>query len=162
MITSEKIRELRLLDRYLELLRLEVDELGVKPTELRHLIGRIGEFYCALTVDGSLAIQTNQPGFDVLSPAGRRISVKTTAQSSGFVAISKSTEGEADDLMVVRYKDGALSTIYYGPINVATANARFYQPSGNYELDLTKAEKLAQAQFEQPSASSSRGDEPAA
>ncbi|MBZ4187206.1 hypothetical protein K7B09_12830 [Thermomonas sp. RSS23] len=147
MIATARIKQL--FDRYLDLVRLEVEEFGVKATEVRHLIGRLGEFYCALKVDGSLASRANQPGFDIVCPSGRRISVKTTAQTSGFVAIAKSTQALADDLMVVRYHDGALSTIYFGPLSAATDVARFYQPTNAYELDISRAEKLANARFEE-------------
>jgi hypothetical protein len=58
MITADRIKHLY--DRYLELIRLEIDEFGVKPTEVRHLIGRLGEFYCALQVNGTLAHLANR------------------------------------------------------------------------------------------------------
>ncbi|WP_058361165.1 DUF6998 domain-containing protein [Xanthomonas translucens] len=77
MITTGRIQQLY--DKYLELVRLETEEFGVKPTELRHLIGRLGEFYCALQASGTLAHFANQHGFDVVCGNGRRISVKTTA-----------------------------------------------------------------------------------
>ena len=54
MIATEKIK--LLYNKYLELIKLEVEVFGVKPTELRHLVGRLAEFYCALQVEGSLAI----------------------------------------------------------------------------------------------------------
>ncbi|MDZ7870718.1 MAG: hypothetical protein U5L02_16210 [Rheinheimera sp.] len=62
-LSLEKIRILY--EEYLALICLETVEFGVKPTEVRHLIGRLGEFYCALKVDGTLAITANQHGFDV-------------------------------------------------------------------------------------------------
>src|SRR5699024_333026 len=114
MISQIELHELY--HKYLELLKFETNTLGVKPTEARHLIGRLGEFHCALEVVGTLAHVTNQHGFDVLGPDGRRISVKTTAQVSGFVPIGKSTLSRVDDLMVVQYRNGELSTIYYGPV----------------------------------------------
>lgn len=64
MIATEQIRILY--DKYLELIKLEVEIFGVKPTEVRHLIGRLGEFYCALQVGGTLAYTPNQHGFDVV------------------------------------------------------------------------------------------------
>lgn len=140
-ITSEQLG--LLYDRYLELLRLEVEVLGVSPTEARHLIGRLGEFHCALQVGGTLAHTTNQHGFDVVCPRGRRISVKTTAQSSGFVPIGKTTASKADDLMVVQYADGKLSTVFYGPMAAAVEAARHYKPTNNYEFDLSRARKLS-------------------
>ena len=55
---------------------------GVQPTELKHLCGRIGELYAALIVNGQMAPEVNQRGYDVVSVDGERISVKTTARSS--------------------------------------------------------------------------------
>ena len=132
-----------LYEKYLELVRFEVLELGVKPTEVRHLIGRLGEFYCALVVDASISHVVNQHGFDVISSTGRRISVKTTAQKSGFVAISSKTLEHVDDLMILQYKDHHLHEIYYGDINKAIRAARFYANNKKYELDISKARVLA-------------------
>ncbi|WP_415033047.1 DUF6998 domain-containing protein [Azonexus sp.] len=56
---------------------------GVKPTEMPHLCGRIGELYVALITNGQMAPEVNQRGYDVVSAQGERISVKTTARS-GF------------------------------------------------------------------------------
>ncbi len=140
MITTARIQHLY--NQYLELVLLETDEFGVKPTEVRHLIGRLGEFYCALQVKGTLTHLANQHGFDVVCNKGRRISVKTTAQISGFVSIGKSTISQVDDLMLVQYLDGQLSTIYYGPVGAAVEVCRYYGPSGKHELDIAKARKL--------------------
>lgn len=143
MITTDQIQHL--FDKYLELIKLEIQEFGVKPTEVRHLIGRLGEFYCALSLNGELAHLANQHGFDVVCGKGRRVSVKTTAQISGFVPISKSTIDKVDDLMIVQYRDGELFTIYYGPVGPATAVARYYDSVGKYELDIAKARRLMAA-----------------
>lgn len=140
MITADRIKHLY--DKYLELVRLEIDEFGVKPTEVRHLIGRLGEFHCALQVNGTLAHLANQHGFDVVCSKGRRISVKTTAQVSGFVAIGKSTINQVDDLMLVQYRDGQLETVYYGPIATAVEVCRYYDYTGKHELDIAKARRL--------------------
>lgn len=75
MITADQIQELY--DKYLELIRLETLEFGVKPNEVRHLIGRLGEFHCALQVGGKLAHRANQHGFDVVCDNDRRISGKS-------------------------------------------------------------------------------------
>ncbi|MBS1769032.1 MAG: hypothetical protein JSS77_05165 [Acidobacteria bacterium] len=139
-LTADQIQELY--DKYLELIHREVDEFGVEPTEVRHLIGRLGEFYCALQTGGQLAHTVNQHGFDVICGDGKRISVKTTAQIAGFVAISETTADNVNDLMVVQYRDGKLSTIYYGPLRPAIEAARYYEPDKNYELDISKARRL--------------------
>ena len=141
MISMERIVALR--DEYLKLIRLEVEEFGVKPTEVRHLIGRLGEFECAIIVGGTLAHRTNQHGFDVIAKNGRKISVKTTAQKTGFVAISEKTLQFADDLMLLQYINGGLETIYYGCMKKAVSVARIYDYSGKFELDISKAKKLA-------------------
>lgn len=130
-----------LYDRYLELVRSEIEEFGAKPTAIPHLIGRLGELHCALAVQGTLADLTNQPGFDVESPGGKKISVKTTAQVSGFVSISASTLLKADELMLVQYSNGQTSTVFHGSVHKAVAGTRMYE--GRYELDIGRARKLA-------------------
>lgn len=52
MPPQEQLRVLR--DHYLALLRLEIDEFGVKTTKVRHLIGRLGEIHAALLVGGEM------------------------------------------------------------------------------------------------------------
>ena len=66
---------------------------GVPPTELRHLIGRIGELYAALITNGQMALDVNQQGYDIVSDLGERISVKTTAISgtAGHISFNRST-----------------------------------------------------------------------
>lgn len=144
MITADRIQQLY--DKYLELIRLEIVEFGVKPTEARHLIGRLGEFHCALQVDGTLAHLANQHGFDVICRNGRRINVKTTAQTTGFVPIGKARIDKVDDLMIIQYRDGELSIVYYVPIGPAAAAARYCDHVGKYELDISKARRLAPVQ----------------
>ncbi len=56
--------------------------------ELHHLMGRIGELLCVLQTDGQLALNANERGYDVVSANGRKISVKATAQTNGFIAIN--------------------------------------------------------------------------
>lgn len=122
MITFENVQPLY--DKSLDLLRFEVEQFGVKPTEVRHLIGRLGEFHCVKKVKGSLPENANQPGYDVIAQNGKKISVKTTAQKAGFVAIAAGTKDLADELMLVQYADGKLSTVYYGCIQTAWDKAR--------------------------------------
>lgn len=93
----------RLYEEYREILELEISIFQCKPTESRHLIGRLGECKCALLTGGQLARKTNQAGFDVVSPDKRHISVKTTAQKSGFVSINKNTLDKVDDLMYYNF-----------------------------------------------------------
>jgi hypothetical protein len=77
---------------------------GVPPTELRHLCGRIGELYTALIVNGQMASEVNQRGYDVVSDTGERISVKTTATmgSSSHVAFNANSMQFVDRVMVLR------------------------------------------------------------
>lgn len=151
IIATISTEQLQLLyDRYLEILKMEVEVLGVSPTEARHLIGRVGEFHCALQVGGTLAHTPNQHGFDVICPRGRRISVKTTAQANGFVAIGKTTASQADDIMVVQYQNGGLSTVFFGPMAAAVEVARHYKPTNNFEFDLARARRLAIALASEP------------
>ena len=139
-ISIDKIKALY--DQYSDLIKLEIEEFGVKATEVRHLIGRLGEFYCALQVEGSLASRANQHGFDVISKQGKTISVKATAQVSGFVAISASTAGLADELMIIQYKAGKLYIVYHGPMELALDSARHYPEKMKFELDIGGARKL--------------------
>lgn len=77
---------------------------GVPPTELRHLIGRIGELYSALITNGQMATDVNQKGYDVVSADGERISVKTTAvmNGSGHIAFNANTLDMADRVIILR------------------------------------------------------------
>lgn len=77
---------------------------GVPPTELRHLCGRIGELYVAMLTNGQMATEVNQRGYDVVSAANERISVKTTAQSGldGFVSFNPRTLEVVDRVFVLR------------------------------------------------------------
>ena len=127
--------------RYLELVRSEMEEFGVKPTAITHLMGRLGELHCAVEVCGKLADLTNQPGFDVESPSGKKISVKTTAQVSGFVSISANTLQKADELMLVQYLNGQTKTVFHGSVQKAVTGTRMWE--GRYELDIGRARKLS-------------------
>lgn len=130
-----------LFNLYLGVTIFELEELGCKPTELRHLIGRMGELYCAMHVDGELAKTVNQHGFDVQAPDGRKISVKTTAQTKNFVTINTNTAGLVDDLMLLQFENEEMKILYYGPISVAIENSR--KGTGpSVELDLNKAKKI--------------------
>lgn len=77
---------------------------GVPPTELRHLIGRIGELYAALITNGQMATDVNQHGYDVVSDLGERVSVKTTAMmgSSGHIAFNPNTLDKVDRIIILR------------------------------------------------------------
>jgi len=125
----------KLYEHYNNILRLELGLLQCKPTELRHLIGRIGEFFCAIETNGVLSRVPNQQGFDVLSN-GRKISVKTTAQTSGFISINKNTFHLVDDLFVVQYSNDSFNKIFYGMKEEIVDISRTY--GSNYEIDISK------------------------
>ncbi|SLM30421.1 conserved hypothetical protein [Desulfamplus magnetovallimortis] len=134
-LSKDRLEELY--SNYLGLLELEISILGCKATEVRHLIGRIGEFKCAMETNGTLAAVPNQHGFDVISEHGKRISVKTTAQVSGFVSINSNTLDRVDELMVIQYKANKFSIVYHGSVTKAIEVSRLY--SHRYELDISKA-----------------------
>lgn len=141
-MTTSQIKELY--EKYHQIIIWETETLGCKITELRHLIGRLGEFYCAIYVEGTLAQKTNQHGFDIIDKKGRTISVKTTAQKSGFVSINKATLHKVSDLMFLQLKDNQISILYYGSILDATNGLREWE--GKFELDISKA-KLKQSTY---------------
>ena len=135
--------ELEVFDtNYWQLLQKEVVTVGVKPTEIRHLIGRLGEFRAALDLGGTLARRVNQHGFDV-RPQGRTVSVKTTAQRSGFVPVNLKTVGLCDDLCVYQYVDGSLEQVYWGPIGPAVEVGRIY--GQNSEIQIARLREPAAA-----------------
>jgi hypothetical protein len=138
MLTKERLEFLY--QKYLEIIELEIIEFGCKATEVRHLLGRLGEFYCALITNGTLAAEVNQHGFDVISEEGKRVSVKTTAQISGFVAINKKTLSKVDELMILQYCNNELKMIYYDNIINATKDCRVWKDT--FELDISRAKKM--------------------
>ena len=128
----------KLYEAYFEMLRFEMNVLGCKATELRHLIGRLGEFFCVLYMNGELSKVTNQHGYDVIKD-GRRISVKTTAQEKGFITINQNTFDQFDDFFVVQYKDDDLKLLFYGPKEEIPS----LRPYGNtYEVDINSLKRV--------------------
>lgn len=136
-ISKEQI--IKLYEEYNDILKLEMNLLNCKPTELRHLIGRIGEFICAINTGGELTRVTNQHGFDVLSN-GRRISVKTTAQTQGFITINSNTINDFDDLCVIQYVDDDFKVLYYGPKESILNIKREYE--NKFEVDINQLKNL--------------------
>lgn len=127
----------KLYEEYFDILKFEMATLNCKATELRHLIGRLGEFFCVLQTGGELARQTNQHGFDVLNN-GRRISVKTTAQISGFISINQNTFSQFDDFFVAQYINDDFKVLFYGPKEQIPL-ARAY--GSKYEVNLSVLKK---------------------
>ncbi len=79
-------------------------EWGVPATELRHLCGRIGELFVAVITNGRMATEVNQKGYDVVSSANERISVKTTATvgTASHVSFNVKTLEHVDRVIVLR------------------------------------------------------------
>ncbi len=136
-LTISKIK--KLYEEYIKILELEINIFNLRPTEVRHLIGRIGEFKCAIVTNGTLSHEVNQHGFDVIS-SNKKISVKTTAQKNGFISINKNTIKLVDELMIFQIINNEFKIIYYGDINQAIDKARIFK--NKYELDISKAKKL--------------------
>lgn len=137
--------------QYEAILTMELHLVGAAATELRHLIGRLGEFKCALAVGGALAPTTNERGYDVIGADGRKISVKTTAQRSGFIGIRASTSILADDIMVIQYQDGTFTTILHRPMAEVIPHCRVWKGKGksktddkplSYEIDISTIRRL--------------------
>lgn len=127
----------KLYESYFEVLRYEINVLGWKATELRHLIGRLGEFFCVLYTNGELSKVTNQHGYDVIKD-GRRISVKTTAQENNFITINKNKFDQFDDLFVVQYKDDDLKLLFYGPKEEIPSLKTY---NNNYEVKISSLKR---------------------
>ena len=78
---------------------------GCQATELRHLVGRIGELYAALITNGQMALEVNQKGYDVVSSKGERVSVKTTgtlSDANRIVSFNSETIKHVDRIMILR------------------------------------------------------------
>ncbi len=138
MLTRNQIDELYI--KYQEIIKWEIEELGCNKTELTHLIGRLGEFYCAKFVNGTLANSTNQHGFDVLTENGKTISVKTTARKSSFVSINGKIHEKANELMVLQLENFEIEIIYYGPMKLAILNSRPWKE--RFEFDTSNAKRI--------------------
>ena len=75
----------------------------MRPGDLNHLTGRIGELYAAMITRGQMALATNQHGYDVVSAEGERISVKTVTTAT-HVTFRKSTFHHVDRVLVLRIR----------------------------------------------------------
>ena len=116
---------------------------GVPPTELRHLIGRIGELYAALITSGQMATEVNQQGYDVVSASGERISVKTTAMmgSTGHIAFNPNTLSSVDRIIILRINidEMQIETLLNEDIKVAENLMRQMSgTSGKVAISLSK------------------------
>lgn len=98
---------------------------GVPAAELNHLTGRIGELYTAMFTYGQMATAVNQRGYDVVSGAGERISVKTVT-SSVHVSFNAATFDHVDRVVVLRInsEDMAIEILLDKPVAEARAVLR--------------------------------------
>ena len=115
---------------------------GIKPTELRHLVGRIGELYAALITNGQIATEVNQKGYDVVSATGERISVKTTAMMSlsGHVSFNPNTLNEVDRVIILRIntEEMQIETLLNEPKEKAVELMGKLDVNGKVNISLSK------------------------
>ncbi|GJM05207.1 MAG: hypothetical protein DHS20C09_11980 [marine bacterium B5-7] len=115
---------------------------GVPPTEMRHLVGRIGELYAALISNGQMATAVNPKGYDVVGSDGQRISVKTTAMmgSAGHVAFNPNTISEVDRVMILRINTAEMQieVLLDSPVKDAGALMSNENSQGKTSISLSK------------------------
>lgn len=114
----------------------------VQPTELKHLSGRIGELYAALITNGQMALVVNQKGYDVVSGAGERVSVKTTAVqgTSGHISFNPNTLNEVDRIIILRIntEEMQIETLLNETTSNATKLMTKPNTSGKVSISLSK------------------------
>lgn len=100
---SETLTQVKIIQSLAEALAWFEREIswGVNPAELRALTGRIGELYVAMITRGQMALAPNQPGYDVVSADGKKVSVKTIT-TSGHVSFRASTFHHVDRVIILR------------------------------------------------------------
>jgi len=114
----------------------------VPPTELRHLSGRIGELYAALILNGQMATEVNQQGYDVVSSNGERVSVKTTAimGNSGHISFNLNTLDKVDRVVVlwINTEEMQIEVLLNEPINKAKEMMGKTNTSGRVFISLSR------------------------
>jgi hypothetical protein len=132
-------------------------ERGAKAELLRAEVGLIGELYVAVMTNGQLADQNNQPGYDVVSETGERISVKTTQRESANVTFNASTFNKVDRVVVIRVENTdeqgvVIRTVYDDAGDEMRArlgpSLRFYEGTTREPRDLSKMSVAFSAEFE--------------
>jgi hypothetical protein len=104
---------------------------GVKPATLTHLCGRIGELYACVLTNGQMALATNQHGYDVVTEAGERVSVKTTTQRLPVqVPFNGNTLSNVDRVIVLRINTDEMQVETLYDANVQTARALMSNRAG--------------------------------
>lgn len=97
---------------------------GVEAKALPHLCGRIGELYACVLTNGQMALEANQRGYDVVSAAGERVSVKTTTRLLPCqIPFNANTLSEVDRVVVVRIniEEMQVERVYDEPASAARA-----------------------------------------
>jgi hypothetical protein len=117
---------------------------GVPEQELRHLSGRIGELYAAVITNGQMALAVNQRGYDVVSSAGERISVKTIT-SSNHVSLNANTLKDVDRLIVLRIntEEMQVETLLDTAIAEALSYAGDLNPQGRFTISVSRLQRKA-------------------
>tara|TARA_R100000027_G_scaffold40054_1_gene29699 strand:+ start:868 stop:1542 length:675 start_codon:yes stop_codon:yes gene_type:complete len=125
---------------------------GVPPTELRHLVGRIGELYAALITNGQMATEVNQKGYDVVGGEGERIAVKTTAMmgNSGHVSFNPNTLAVVDRVIILRVntEEMQIETLLNAPLAEARDFMADENAAGKLSLSLCKLTRPARSTSE--------------
>lgn len=120
---------------------------GVSPGELNHLTGRIGELYAAMITRGQMALDTNQRGYDVVSAANERISVKTIT-SSTHVGFNRSTFHHVDRVIILRVNvddDKGVSVEELLDASATDALALMREQSGKLAYSISRATRETRA-----------------
>ncbi|MFI3684949.1 hypothetical protein VBG40_07400 [Vagococcus fluvialis] len=129
------------LKEYQEFFRREISR-NVPMGELTHLTGRIGELYVANKTKGSMAIYTNQKGYDVLSEEGKKISVKTTSAIKGShqFFFNANTIDLVDEVFILRVDSNAeIEELFYDSV----VNAKkLMVPRGKLAISQSKLNNL--------------------
>lgn len=78
---------------------------GVPPTELAHLVTRIGELFTAINCNGQIAMDPKQAGYDVVSSEGYRYSVSCvlTKKARGEINFTREVLEKVDRVAVLQF-----------------------------------------------------------
>lgn len=132
---------------------------GVKPTELRYLIGRIGELYAAVITNGKMVENVSQHGYDitVASPFEggenkiQRVSVKTTARSgrSGHIAFNRNTLSQVDRIMILHVDiDNMQVNILFDNTKEKALSLMHCPDSGKCKISMSKLKRSHESSFQ--------------
>jgi len=115
---------------------------GVSSRELTHLTGRIGELYTALIMNGQMATEVNQHGYDVVSAIGEYISVKTTTMlgNSGHISFNPNTLEKVDRVVILRIntEEMQIETLFNDSVEKAVELMGKPNSNGKLSISLSK------------------------